>query len=362
MHENWPEPARALYNASRDTIHGLLEKRANDGWGVKIGDGTVLALRWKHRNSEDLDLAIAATPTKAWWNEIHEAMTRAGSDEPIGAEDGIEGNAVPKVVAYPFRTGKIDISTNPLRLPHGHSKETVGRDEVTLLSNSQILAGNYWGRGTTAPRRDLYDYAVAAEVDRDALAVAVNAQARWMTKVALDKWWDARDDDRVEPTEEITGTSDRWKTHAANPIDGAIRGVLNNLYDHLDIRMETGRVIATMKSPQTDARETIMNSHDDVDKWWNETAQHRLWLANGENPAAIRKAIDDGITKRQTHQIVKCTPDPITPPDGFDVGGGPAGPRKTPPRIAVRGEGQPVGGTRPVNTTDMTAKRNRSQR
>ena len=278
MPQTWPEPARTLYNTAREPIQGPLREHAEDGWGVKFGGGTVLALRWGHRNSEDLDLAVAATPTKAWWHAIHKAMRAAGSDKPIGAEDGIEGHAVPRVVAYRFKTGKIDISTNPLRLLHGHRNETVSGEDVTLLSNSQILAGKYWGRGSSAPKRDLYDYGVAAEVDENALAVAVNAHARWMTKLTLDKWWDQRDDQSDDPSEEINGPSDRWKTHAQNPTDRAIRGVLDNLYEHLEIRVETGRVISTTKSPQRDPQETVLNSHGELDKWWNETAQHRLWL------------------------------------------------------------------------------------
>ena len=54
-----PEPANKLWRKTRDTIGDLgLGERAVK---TRLGGGTILAARWKHRISTDIDVQITGT-------------------------------------------------------------------------------------------------------------------------------------------------------------------------------------------------------------------------------------------------------------------------------------------------------------
>ena len=53
-----PEPAHSLLEKTRDILDRHLSPYAADLEGWKIGGGTILAARWRHRRSSDLDLLL----------------------------------------------------------------------------------------------------------------------------------------------------------------------------------------------------------------------------------------------------------------------------------------------------------------
>ena len=377
MMRTWPEPAATLYRTTRAVVLGPIHEAADDGWGVKIGGGTVLALRWTHRASEDLDLAVSTTPTKAWWKRVTNAMIQAGCEEHRTGDDGLSPKAAPTVMAFLFTTGKIDVSTNVLALPAGHAAGYVQEDRLTLLSNAQILAGKYWGRSGTAPSRDLYDFAVAAELDPAALQVVVNGYPRGHAEAAMRNWWDRRKEYASDP-DTITRPDARWMAAATEPARHAIAAVMDNLHDNISIRIEQGvTVVETSRGPTTDR--VRMADPAEVRKWWSETAQSQLWRtvdpadANGRPQLdAILKAMD----RKESEPIADWTPDPVQPPAGWtrpekagtrspgkkltpSSESGDDGEEPPPPPIGaetggkddelqpVRGEGEPAGGFRP---------------
>ena len=135
--------------------------------GGQVCGGTVIALSTgigKHISTRSRDNHTRASGTSAT------EMRAAGTIKEQHREDS-EGIA-PAVVAFIFEDGKVDVSTLPLRLPDGHHRITVAGDVNTVLSDAQVLAGKYWGRGDRPPTRDLYDYAVASEVNPKALEPA----------------------------------------------------------------------------------------------------------------------------------------------------------------------------------------------
>ena len=55
-----PEPARELWLRTRRIIGESLEELTGEEQGYRIGGGTILAARWQHRRSEDIDLTVDA--------------------------------------------------------------------------------------------------------------------------------------------------------------------------------------------------------------------------------------------------------------------------------------------------------------
>ena len=315
---DWPERARTLYARTRDIIHGTIANAATDGWGAKIGGGTAFALRHRHRESDDIDIAVAATPTTAWWTQVSAEMKAAGStdEEHVQAP---EDNA-PTVVAFIFKDGKVDVSTLPLRLPHGHGRVTVAGDVNTVLSDAQVLAGKYWGRARHAPTRDLYDYAIASEVSHRALEPAVNGQARHFTERALNEWWRRQDKHQANAEQQLKNIPKRWTAHATNPVAGAMNAVMEALYDRIDLKLERGVLVVTTDLPKRQ-RTTVLKTEDKASEWWRETAQDRFWRAQGENPQVVRERIAEGMQKKNSGHVITLIPDPVRPPSGFDWSG-----------------------------------------
>ena len=319
----WPERARTLYARTRRVIHGTIANAATDGWGAKIGGGTAFALRHRHRESDDIDIAVATTPTAAWWTQVSAEMKAAGriDEERIQAP---QDNA-PTVVAFMFEDGKVDVSTLPLRLPDGHGRITVAGDPNTVLSDAQVLAGKYWGRGGRSPTRDLYDYAVAGEVSHKALEPAVNGQARHFTERVLKEWWRNQDKHQAGDSydQELKNIPKRWTAHATNPVAGAVNAVMGALYDRIDLRLERGTLVVTIDLAKRQ-RTTVLKTEAKASEWWRETAQDRFWRAQGEKPQVVRELIAKGIQTKTSGHVITLIPDRVRPPAGFNWSGSPA--------------------------------------
>ena len=391
MTRTWPEPAATLYRTTRKVILGPIHEAADDGWGVKIGGGTVLALRWTHRASEDLDLVVSTLPTKAWWKRVTNAMMHAGCEQQKTGDDGLSPRAVPTVMAFLFTKGKIDISTNVLALPAGHAAGDVQGDQLTLLSNAQILAGKYWGRSGTAPSRDLYDLAVAAELDPAALQIAINGYPRGHAEAAMKNWWDRREE-YPKDTYEITKPDARWSGAATEPARHAIAAVMDSLHDNISIRVEKGvTVVETSRERTTDR--IRMADPAEVTRWWSETAQSQLWRTVDPADANGRpqlEAILKAMGRKESETIADWTPDPVKPPAGWTrpdkagtrslgrnlpptPGSGNDGEEPPPPPQGagaggeddeldpVRGEGEPPGGFRPDERETARSRNDQSR-
>ena len=53
-----PEPARTLLSRTRGILDTYVTPRTPDRSGWTIGGGTILAARWRHRESRDIDLLV----------------------------------------------------------------------------------------------------------------------------------------------------------------------------------------------------------------------------------------------------------------------------------------------------------------
>ena len=74
-----PEPARTLFRKTRAALDTHVAAYAADGEGYKLGGGTILAARWKHRRSNDIDLLFHPdTRTSHFEAELGKALEEAG--------------------------------------------------------------------------------------------------------------------------------------------------------------------------------------------------------------------------------------------------------------------------------------------
>ena len=142
-----------------------------------IGGGTILAARWEHRQSWDIDILISE---KTKGNGAEEAL------KSIATELRHRGAAVDLEIPHGWmharhqdpggaeRQRGIDIWVKEPRLRAEVEVERIGNYDLPTLPTSQILYGKLL-RGTGEIARDAYDIAHAHGKDPAALESAVNS-------------------------------------------------------------------------------------------------------------------------------------------------------------------------------------------
>ena len=176
-----PDNACVLWRATRDiTRRGIAELTGRSS-SYAIGGGTILAARWKHRISKDIDIVVA--------EQTNPGGVLGDSDSNFKREMEMLGASVRpkargKLVSAEWQEQKIDIwATVPIPASGAGTAIVDGKKE-TLLSTTQILRGKF-ERGEDCLVRDVYDVLVAGKLDRKSLVAAANgAGCRWTRTIA----------------------------------------------------------------------------------------------------------------------------------------------------------------------------------
>jgi len=182
-----PLPARGIWLRVRSLLEPALERLGPEAGPWKIGGGTVLAARWNHRESLDLDLTVnapAAIPALF-----------VGSGDDFEAELRHRGGHSISIdrdrCTVRFSTGKLDLCALDPTPGEGHAAALVDDEPAVVLSSAQILCGKL-RRATRSPVRDVFDIVVAERLDPHALAIAANTRtARDVEAIAAA--WQASD-------------------------------------------------------------------------------------------------------------------------------------------------------------------------
>ena len=236
-----PEPARTLWIASRETI-----RRALDAIGAeqyRLGGGTVLAARWQHRISFDVDINVDPAvdlrrldgPEHAWFRR---EMGRLGAVPSYSAELNL----------YNLRFGEaeneqaIQLWGHPLPLSAGHQQQVVGSSREFVLSSAQVLRGKLQRAGHKLAR-DVYDVCTAADVDPESLEQAVNTFPHEQVEMRALDWLvgsgriarNARERLRGVPRDAEAGFYELGKRGAARLVEST--------YDQLRVRADRGAIV-----------------------------------------------------------------------------------------------------------------------
>ena len=148
---------RELFVRILDALDAHVGKHAADGEGWKLGGGTVLSARWKHRESDDLDVLYHPdTETSHFEAQLQPAM------EKVGGEPGPWG----ELSRITFGEQHVDLMKAVPAPETGHARASVDGHPTTVLSTVQILNGKLRHRGLDPPVRDVYDIAVCGIEDR----------------------------------------------------------------------------------------------------------------------------------------------------------------------------------------------------
>lgn len=178
-----PEPARTLWRAARDIIHGVPPEATGRVVRPHLGGGTVLAARLRHRLSTDIDIFLPgrySLISLAQENETN-IIRRLG-----GTAESVSGARIK--VALP--NGKVDLSIVRPVPSEGQQEAWIDGRREMVLTNAQILRGKL-DRPERVLIRDVVDVLVAAEADPAALATAASLLAPERAAAVANMWRNA---------------------------------------------------------------------------------------------------------------------------------------------------------------------------
>ena len=159
-----PEPAATLWRRTKGAIHEMTG--AEPGRRFALGGGTILAARWRHRKSKDIDVFIDGPGGLRRWrrDERNDLAARLGGSWEQSGGDQLK---------VAFGTSALEVVVLSPKPANGTIRVKIDGEPTRTLSTTQILRGKLERIDAPAPVRDVYDFAMAARRDSEALANAV---------------------------------------------------------------------------------------------------------------------------------------------------------------------------------------------
>lgn len=198
-----PEPARTVWRQAEKLIEAI--RGGDTGNEVLVGGGTILACRWRHRGSTDVDLLVTGTDTLREWME-------GGPADGAQLTGGRWDRPSEEHLRVLYELGSLDVTASRPRPEHGAGNGVVDGKGIKVLTTTQILRGklNRAVQGRS-PVRDLFDFATAAEKDPRALAEATGMLRRAEVEAITKTWGEQREEYAIRAQDELT-------TPGGNPI------------------------------------------------------------------------------------------------------------------------------------------------
>ena len=231
------EPARTLWTAIRNELDRLRRSHELRPENWMMGGGSILAARWRHRGSTDIDLS-----TSAKWqiadldrgdsNVFTEAMKKFG-----GVLTGYRKGSI----RMTFPKGKLHVYKVSPAPAVGQTVSAIDGQPFEALSTTQILAGKLLNRLSEAPARDLYDIVIAGRRDPEQLERAVNMLSPETQEEAAFIWHTRRGNIERDAIDTLMPLSsdEPLEVPPSQLVDAAIGMVEKSRYETIDLEPAT---------------------------------------------------------------------------------------------------------------------------
>ena len=233
-----PEPAATLLAAAFETMDAALGQVVPAGHRWRLGGGTLLAARWQHRRSTDLDIFLPGDSGIAildprWNPDFANAMRRIGATSV---------DVLTNSLKFSFPSGRIEITQlDPIPdLPV--IQAVVDGRELAIYHNACVLTGKLHGRGARLPARDVFDIGVARDEDPDALRTAVNyidsnlrAEILHLLRVDAAGYAEGAAEAIIDP-------APQWEHLVVDGLSVAEAAIEQSTFDRVDIGCAAGEV------------------------------------------------------------------------------------------------------------------------
>ncbi len=263
----------------------------------RLGGGTALAARWRHRDSFDIDFVVDRDV------QLSELANPANPFDHTMRALGGTPEYSHRQCTVTFSSGQVDLlQVDPV--PPGEHIAVVNGSPALVLDTAQILHGKL-ERADKVAVRDVFDLIKAAELDPDALAAAVNCRNRRDTEVIAVTFEEANAALERDARERLVGAGEinepeTLGTRAATVIREAV-------YRHVTVRTEGPSAIIETRTNGGTARRIEM-THDEIERTMAETGLTRYLGANAFGAHRIRRALQRACTHGEGDQVVWETP------------------------------------------------------
>ena len=239
---NLPEPARSLWLRTRDTLETALDGLDAAAGGWRLGGGTILAARWGHRHSTDIDLTVnertVLRELSPQWNLEFEDTMRA-----LGGEPKFQSNEY----SIRFDAGRLHMAALEPTPKRGQSEAAIEGRSVIVLSNAQILCGKLQ-RVEYSPVRDAFDFITAKRVDPHALLIAANTESADFAAAIAASWELANSRFESEAAAGLHGVPPRFRRDTSRLGFEAAEALRGACYERLAVYAENGRGVVEAKA------------------------------------------------------------------------------------------------------------------
>ena len=227
-----PEPARQAWRQHCKALLRIAGEKA--GGRLLIGGGTILASRWGHRLSEDIDVLL---PDRQVVSDTH-----PGGPNDLARLTGgqVEGKWRDRIKVR-VEHGLLDVCAMQPQLRGLEQETTVEGETAAVLSTAQILRGKL-NRTHHGLARDAFDLVAAAKADPRALQHAVNALDKVETDLVLNNLQHANKDIADSADEALHGVAKTFETDMKRLGINAAQAVDDSRYTRVRITLEREKV------------------------------------------------------------------------------------------------------------------------
>ncbi len=259
-----------------------------------IGGGTILAQRWAHRESTDIDLTVPAGSRVLELDKRFDGTLETDM-YALGARDVLMGETLHRIV---FDEGTVDIAELDSCPASGHRRAVIDDYEVAVKSTAQILRGKLErALKQESPARDLFDVAVAHHAEPHALAYATNMLDAERIRDIRNHWGTNAYRLEQEAGTKLLRINPEYEPERRGLIDRAMRRLDGALYRQVTIRRDEGRVAIHTRT-NAHVPNTIPVSRDDLSGTFDASGIGTFLdhtARGGAEPvlANVREALDD---------------------------------------------------------------------
>ena len=298
-----PDPARDIFLRTCLILDEHVTPHTPRAEGWRIGGGTILAARWRHRKSNDIDLLVEpGTETAFFRPASNPELTRLLTD--VGATS-LDFDRLSEIR---FPTTRIEILAARPTPRLGHKNAIVDGHPATALASSQILTAKMLNRSLQPPVRDLYDFAIAERMDPRALAIAVNSLTPTEIMTRLLRWEVSKHDYAGDARIDIQDVPERYREIQEKPAEHAIRAIQATVYHR--VRIRAGRKRATVHTEShVDLPDRTYDTVEQLETGFEKDGINVLSSASGFNPDSVRARTIEAMRGDRTVTVLELHPE-----------------------------------------------------
>ena len=227
------EPSKTLWTAVRGQLDRLRRSYETRPASWMMGGGSILAARWRHRQSADIDLTTSAN----WQIEDLDRRDSNVFTEAMKPFGGSLTGYSKGSIRMSFPHGRLHVYKVPPSPAAGNAIAALDDRFFDVLSTTQILAGKLLNRLTDAPARDLYDVVIARRRQPQQLEWAVNTLAPETQRDAALIWHTRRRNIERDAGRTLKPISPDTplEVPVSDLVDSAIAAVNDACYETIDI-------------------------------------------------------------------------------------------------------------------------------